>query len=53
MKFNLRKHKPELDTDTLNYIWDMLWRSNYVTKGKNQDERSRMRERERIRIGSI
>lgn len=48
MKFDLMKHKPELDTDTQNYVWDMLWRFNYTTKGKNQDERSRIRERERI-----
>ena len=48
MKFNLIKHKPELDTDTLNYVWDMLWRSNYVTKGKNQNERIRIAEREFI-----
>jgi hypothetical protein len=48
MKFDLMKHKPKLDTETLNYVWHMLWRSNYVTKGKNENERIRVAERKFI-----
>ena len=48
MKFDLIKELPDLDVKTLNYVWDMLWRFNACSKGKNQDERSRIKEREKI-----
>ena len=48
IKFDLMKHKPQLDRDTLNYIWDILWRKNAVSKGVNADKRSRIYEREYI-----
>ena len=47
-KFNSMKNKPELDRDTLNYIWDVLWRFNKATKPTNKDKRTRINEREII-----
>lgn len=47
-KFYLMGKKPKLDRDTINYIWDMLWRLNCVIKGTNADKRSRKNELERI-----
>lgn len=40
-KFELMKEKPELDTATLNYIWDILWRKNACNPLKNADQRSK------------
>lgn len=47
-KFELMKDKPDLDTKTLNYVWDMLWRLNYSNQRKNNEQRIRCREREHI-----
>ena len=47
-RFDLMNDIPELDYDTLNYIWDILWRFNHATKPTNNDKRSRIDERERI-----
>lgn len=47
-EFDLMKDKPSLDYDTLNFVWDILWRFNATTKPKNNDNRSRINERERI-----
>jgi len=45
MSFDLMDHKPNLDRDTLNYVWDILWRKNFVSKLGNADKRSRTSER--------
>jgi len=47
-KFDLMKDKPSLDRDTLNYIWDVLWRFNATTEPTNKEKRIRVNERERI-----
>lgn len=47
-KFDLLRELPELDTKTLNYVWDTLWRFNACSRRKNSDERTRCSERERI-----
>lgn len=47
-RFDLVKDKPALDIPTLNYVWDWVWRMNAVDKPKNEDGRSRQRERERF-----
>lgn len=47
-KFDLMNHKPTLDRDTLNYVWDMLWRFNATAEGTNNDKRIRISERQRI-----
>jgi len=47
-KFELMKDRPQLDRNTLNYIWDVLYRFNYTTKPKNNENRTRINERERI-----
>lgn len=47
-KFDLMKNKPPLDRDTLNYVWDTLWRFNATTQCTNTEKRIRVNERERI-----
>ena len=47
-KFDLMKDKPELDEKTLNYVWDMLWRTDYCNDKLNAEKRAVSRERERI-----
>ena len=46
--FDLMKNKPLLNRDTLNYVWDVLWRLNATTECTNSDKRIRVNERERI-----
>ena len=48
VKFDLMKDKPLLDRDTLNYVWDVLWRFNYTTKPTNNNNRAIINERENI-----
>ena len=50
MKFDLMKEKPELDTPTLNYVWDYLWRKNACNRGENADRRSRALEQQSIML---
>jgi hypothetical protein len=47
-EFDLMKDKPQLDYDTLNFVWDILWRFNETTKPTNNDSRSRIYERNNI-----
>lgn len=47
-KFDLMKDKPELDRNTLNYVWDILWRFNATTKPTNIENRTKINEREHI-----
>lgn len=47
-QFDLMRDKPQLDYDTLNFIWDILWRFNATTKPTNNDNRSRIYERNKI-----
>jgi len=47
MKFDLMTKRPKLNTQTLNYVWDRLWRMNYIPSS-NKEERIRASERERI-----
>ena len=47
-QFDLMSIKPALDRDTLNYVWDMLWRFNATAKCTNNDKRIRVSERQRI-----
>lgn len=39
-KFDLMKEKPQLDINTLNYIWDLLWRDNAVNNCGNIEKRA-------------
>jgi hypothetical protein len=47
-EFDLMKDKPQLDYDTLNFVWDILWRFNATAKPSNNDNRSRIYERNHI-----
>lgn len=47
-KFDLMKNKPVLDYDTLNYVWDIIWRFNYLNEQKNEQERGAYGEQQRI-----
>lgn len=46
--FNLMKNKPNLDEDTLNYIWDILWRFNACNDKSNEMKRVQCDERSHI-----
>lgn len=46
--FDLMDHKPALDFDTLNFVWDKLWRHNLVRRATNQYTRARKDEQESI-----
>ena len=47
-EFDLMRDIPPLDYDTLNYVWDILWRFNASSKPTNNDNRSRSYERTQI-----
>jgi len=38
--FNLMQNIPKLDIDTLNYVYDRLWRFNYTNEKKNERQRA-------------
>lgn len=46
--FDLMQNKPALDRDTLNYVWDALWRFNHSVRPTNNEKRIRVNEREHI-----
>jgi hypothetical protein len=39
VEFDLMGEKPKLDIPTLNFIWDELWRLDFVDKPKNEHKR--------------
>jgi len=47
-KFDLMNEEPILDIPTLNYVWDMLKRSNLCNQRKNEKQRIEYSNKEHI-----
>ena len=46
--FDLMKEKPSLDIPTLNFVWDWIWRKDFISKPTNERSRGAAQEREKM-----